>query len=153
VVEGGKTIEALVVDAVAEIYDEKPETIRSGGRRKHEAEGRMLAYFVLNRKFQRSFPVIAAHFDRDRATIIHGCRRIENLLLYDIGLQAKLDHAMLLLGDLVQACAAFVITTVAAKPVDFVNPADRDPFQICRRCHLPRGLHAPAASAALQEAA
>jgi hypothetical protein len=83
VIEGGEPIETMagVTEVVAKLWNITLTDLVGAGRAKHISWPRYVAIDIMRRHHGRSFPQIAAWFNRDHTTIMHAAGRINTLRL------------------------------------------------------------------------
>ena len=70
----------MLADAVASVFDVRPECIASAGRGPAPvAAARQLAIYLACTRLGFSFTVAGRLFGRDRTTAAHACRRVEDM--------------------------------------------------------------------------
>ena len=80
-----------IVDATATVCGVPAETILGFSRKQHHVEARYLAMFVARTTTDLSYPEIARAFSgRDHTSVMHGVRRIEQLVTESEDVRAKL---------------------------------------------------------------
>lgn len=77
---------------IAEYYNVRLSDMHSPKRSRAVARPRQVAMYLAKKLTTRSLPEIGRHFGgRDHTTVIHGVKKIEELLMTDIGLREDID--------------------------------------------------------------
>jgi chromosomal replication initiator protein len=69
-----------ILEETARYYALTPERLIRGGRQKRLAHARAMAMYLCRTLTNSSFPEIALKFEKDHATVMYACRKIEALL-------------------------------------------------------------------------
>jgi hypothetical protein len=148
--EGDKTIQRRVLDALVEVFGMQYDWLLGRRGTSRVTKVRAIGYYVLRKYTDLSTREIGDVFGgRDHSTVIKGTDRIAWELKHDIELVTQIDQVLLVAGITNMPCGEFVLSYVVGKPVDFLDPADRQAHQCCARanCHMPRGQHGIVVSA------
>jgi len=89
---------SVIQRAVAEHFDVRLADMTSKCRQRSIATPRQIAMYLCRRLTDSSFPDIANAFGKTHATILYGCRTIENRLDVDPNLQRSVQHISEKLG-------------------------------------------------------
>jgi chromosomal replication initiator protein len=69
-----------ILEQTAHYFGLTPERLIRGGRQKRLAHARAVAMYLCRTLTTSSFPEIAVKFEKDHATVMYACRKIEGLL-------------------------------------------------------------------------
>ncbi len=70
----------LIISEVCRFYNISESTIRSTQKNKGTAEARQVAMYLIRSMTNLSLPDVGKEFDRDHTTVMHGVKKIEDLL-------------------------------------------------------------------------
>jgi chromosomal replication initiation ATPase DnaA len=106
---------AMIIDVVADDYGLTAKQTVSMQRGAAKVRARQVSMWLARRLTSQSFPQIARQFgDRDHTTVMHGCSRIDELMLVDADLA---ERVIRLMSAITEGMAA---VTSPPKPVRLV---------------------------------
>lgn len=81
----------MVTDAVASHFEIAPDLLFTKTRRREVSDARQIVMYLARKLADMSFISIGARLDRTHATVIHGCKNIEERLPFDRDLRSAID--------------------------------------------------------------
>ena len=70
----------LIISEVAKFHNLDPDVLKSPARHKGVADARQLAMYLIRKLTNLSLPDIGKEFKRDHATVLHGIKKVEDLV-------------------------------------------------------------------------
>jgi chromosomal replication initiator protein len=82
----------LILQAVCKLFSLNKQELLGNGRQKNVALARQIAMWLYKNELEFSYPYIGKLFGgRDHSTIIHGCRKIDDLYERDLKIREKIS--------------------------------------------------------------
>ena len=79
---------------VSDVFNITVLQLDSRTRERHVVEARQCAMHILRSKTSYSLAVIAGFFSKDHATVIHSCKTVESLLMYEPEFKKKYETVL-----------------------------------------------------------
>lgn len=80
-----------IIDAVAEKFYVSVEKLKAKKRTPNVVKARNVCFYIIHKRIGNSSTSTGNIFDKDHATVLHGCRRVEKIILKDEKLSIFID--------------------------------------------------------------
>lgn len=81
----------IIADAVATYYNMEPDMLFTKTRKREVSDARQIVMYMAKKMADMSFKSIGTKLDRTHATVLHGCKNIEERLPFDKELRTAID--------------------------------------------------------------